>query len=261
MDGHAQRSSLTSVTPDLETMLRFALCLLIFGLSSAAESSPLHVLFVGNSYTYTHNLPEVFRRVAASHGRTISVKALTAPGVAIEDHFSSGALQRELAAHWDIVVIQQGPSSLPQNRRHLIHWTVEVARRIDPARTRLVLFGVWPAQVHEHTWVDAELSYALAASKAGGCLFPAAAAWRMAFAEHPELPLYSSDGLHPSREGALLAALTLGRALWGAPPKLGGIELERQFSESAWQPALRLAPLLAGYAWFAVTEARPSCRD
>ena len=242
--------------------MRPALLLLALLITQPLAASPLRVLFVGNSYTYTHNLPEVFRRVAENRGRRVEVSALTAPGVAIEDHFSAGTLPRGLQGNWDWVVVQQGPSSLPQNRQHLIYWTAEVARHLDRARTRILMYSVWPAREHGHTWSNAELSYSRAASKVGGCVFPAAAAWRLALAEDASLPLYSSDGLHPTREGALLTALTMAEALWPAPHKaLREPDLRPQFRESAWQSALARAGTFQRHAADAVRQASPGCVD
>lgn len=242
--------------------MRALLLLLSLLASLPISAAPLRVLFVGNSYTYTHNLPEVFRRVAESRGQRVDVRALTAPGVAIEDHFSAGTLPRGLQGDWDWVVLQQGPSSLPENRRHLALWTAEVARHLDPTRSRILMYSVWPAREHGHTWSNAELSYAQAAAKVGGCVFPAAAAWRLALAAEPSLPLYSGDGLHPTREGALLAAMAMAEALWPSRHKaLREVDLRAQFRESAWQPAVARASQFQRYAGDAVRQATPACSD
>jgi hypothetical protein len=242
-------------------MRSWILGLLLSCVVAPAAAAPLRVLFIGNSYTYTHNLPEVFRRVAAAEGRQVSVQSLTAPGVSIEDHFSAGNLPRELRGDWDLVVMQQGPSSLPENRRYLVSWTAEVARHLDPARTRIVMFSVWPAIEHGHTWENAEISYAQAAEKVGGCLFPAAAAWRFALLDDPSVPLYSSDGLHPTREGVMLAAMSLSRALWPRSHKAVIATLGPQFRESAWQPAVRRQAEFERWAAQAVATSRPRCAD
>ena len=47
-------------------MFRFFLAVLLPALAGpGAFARPLDVLFVGNSYVYVNNLPEVFRQVAA----------------------------------------------------------------------------------------------------------------------------------------------------------------------------------------------------
>lgn len=47
---------------------------------------PLRVLFVGNSYIYTNDLPEVVASVAAARGVEIIPGMLAEPNFAIEDH-------------------------------------------------------------------------------------------------------------------------------------------------------------------------------
>jgi hypothetical protein len=223
---------------------------------AAQNAPPLRVLFVGNSYTYTNQLPEVARRVAAARGITLSVSKVTEPGAAIEDLFDTANLATALQQNWDIVVLQQGPSSLVDNRRHLAYWTAEVARLVAAQGSRIVLFSVWPAEQNAHTWHAAELSYAKAANRVGGCVFPAAGAWRLARADGLRNPLYSADLLHPTRTGTLLAALSMVHALWGGP---GLADLARQFPEAAWRESMAVAEALDRYARQAVQESMAPC--
>lgn len=226
--------------------------------ATAQAPSPARVLFIGNSYTYTNGLPGVVRKVAAARGVSLSIRSLTAPGVAIEDHFDSGALPGELQDNWDLVVLQQGPSSVVDNRRNLAYWTQRV-REAAPPRTRIVMFSVWPAVENVHTWHAAELSYAKAALRVGGCVFPAAGAWRIAMEDGIRLPLYSPDNLHPTREGTLLAALSMVHALWGgvAPAPIGN--LASQFPEREWQAAMAISGELDRWARQAVHESLAPC--
>jgi hypothetical protein len=233
--------------------------LALYALPAAAQApSPARVLFIGNSYTYTNGLPAVVRKVAAAQGVALTVQSLTAPGVAIEDHFDSGALPGALRDNWDLVVLQQGPSSLVDNRRHLAYWTRRV-REAAPSRTRIVMFSVWPAVENVHTWHAAELSYAKAALRVGGCVFPAAGAWRIAMEGGIRLPLYSSDNLHPTREGTLLAALSMVHALWGGAAPAPISNLASQFPEREWQAAMAISADLDRHARQAVHESLAPC--
>jgi hypothetical protein len=241
------------------TRLLVASALLAAAPAAAAQApNPARVLFVGNSYTYTHELPSLVRRVAAARGVTLSVRSLTIPGAAIEDHFDRGSLPGALDDGWDLVVLQQGPSSLIDNRRNLAYWTQRV-RDAAPAHTRMVLFSVWPAVENAHTWHAAELSYAKAARRVGGCVFPAAGAWRLAIEAGIGVPLYAEDNLHPSREGALLAALSMVHALWGGadPPPIGN--LAAQFPQPEWRGAMAVATELDRHARQAVRDSLAPC--
>jgi hypothetical protein len=76
---------------------------------------------------------------------------------------------------------------------------------------------VWPESYRRSALGAVIASYRKAAKAAGAELFPAGDAWRRAWACDPKLPLYGSDGLHPSRLGTYLAALVVYGRLFKAP--------------------------------------------
>ena len=94
----------------------------------------------------------------------------------IEDHIVTGAYDMKLAEGWDFVVLKQGPSSLPQNR--------DASARVVGVRAGAVGRAHWepgsfgsrrgPQVATRFTWLDAELSYQLAARAARGCIAPVA---------------------------------------------------------------------------------------
>ena len=200
-----------------------------------AHAAPLRVLFVGNSYTYTNDLPALFAAVASARGQTIEVGELTAANAAIEDHIVSGDLARRLSEGWDWVILQQGPSSQPDSRLHLRHWAAEAARQAREAGAQAVLMSVWPALQNAHTWRDAELSYRLAAADAQSCVLPVATAWRLARERAPGIALYLPDRLHPTPDGSLLAALLIERGLRAGPLRPHAPRLLGQLPDKRWR--------------------------
>jgi len=199
-----------------------ALLALSAALSATPDSAPaftLRVLFVGNSLTYSNDLPATVERVAVAAGGRIVTGAVTAPGAALEDHWRAGtALQAIRAGGWDVVVLQQGPSSLPDNRRTLRQWTRRFARPIRAAGARPALLMVWPSVSRGSAFDGVRAAYAAAAEAVDGILLPAGEAWRTARERSPELALYGPDGFHPSRLGTLLAALVVVERLTGRLP-------------------------------------------
>ena len=68
---------------------------------------------------------------------------------------------------------------------------------------------VWPASSRLFDLDSVIVSYERAATGTGAMLCPAGLAWKYAWELKPVLPLYGSDGMHPSPMDTLLAAITI----------------------------------------------------
>jgi pimeloyl-ACP methyl ester carboxylesterase len=167
------------------------------------------VLFVGNSLTYANDLPEMVRALALASGETLRVGMVANPDWSLEDHWNGGGARSEIRRGWDVVVLQQGPSSLPESRTLLIDYTRRFAGEIRAAGATPALYAVWPSLSRSGDFDRASESYRLAAQDVDGMLFPAGEAWRAAWRADPGLQLYSADGLHPSVAGTYAAALVI----------------------------------------------------
>ena len=78
------------------------------------------VLFIGNSLTYTNDLPAMVRVMGESAGTPLVTGMVAEPGMSLEDHWSRGGARAAVASgRWDVVVLQQGPSALPSSRENL----------------------------------------------------------------------------------------------------------------------------------------------
>lgn len=179
------------------------------------------VLFVGNSLTYTNDLPEIVAAISLGAGddSPIRVSSISYPGYALEDHWNRGdALDAIDAGGWDFVVLQQGPSTLPASREHLVEWTERFAERIRAAGGRPVLYSVWPVDGSQAGFDATLASYSAAAEAVDGLLVPAGEAWRAAWRRDDSLSLTLSDGFHPSLLGSVIAATSIWHALTGRSP-------------------------------------------
>lgn len=188
------------------------------GAAAKPTSAPLRVLFVGNSLTATNDLPAVVARIARSHGRTLEYRTVAFGGYALEDHWAQGDARAALAnGNWDVVVMQQGPSALPESQSNLRAWSIRWADEAARFGTRAALLTVWPESYRRGALVDVIASYRRAAEAAGATLLPAGDAWRLAWRCEPRLPLYGPDGFHPSALGTGAAALVVYGRLFKAP--------------------------------------------
>jgi hypothetical protein len=176
------------------------------------------VLFVGNSLTYTHDLPATVAAIALTAGDTLQVTMAAGPDLALIDHLTgaTNAVQLLHDSTWDYVVLQQGPTSTTGIcRDSLILWTRLFDAKIRAAHGQAALFMTWPAIASGDAWINARESFRLAAAAVGGVFLPAGEAWHIALAAHPGLPLYGPDGFHPSPMGSFLAALEIYERLSG----------------------------------------------
>lgn len=174
------------------------------------------LLFIGNSLTYTNDLPGMTRQLLALGGVAHPhVASVAFPDYALEDHWYEGTAPRFLRERdWEFVVMQQGPSSLPENQAVLRAWTVTFAPLVRGAGAEPVLLMVWPGTDRLAYMDDVRTSYANAAAAVNGLLAPGGEAWKR-FGDYGQL---YSDVLHPSRAGTYLAALTIVGRTHGLDP-------------------------------------------
>jgi hypothetical protein len=186
----------------------------------AAEGGPhqLRVLFVGNSLTETNALPAVVASLARSTGRSLEYGTIAYGGYSLEDHWNRGDARAALATRsWDVVVMQQGPSALPESQLHLREWATRFADEARAYGTRPALLAVWPESYRRSALGQVIASYRRAAVAAQAELLPGGAAWREAWSCDARTPLYGPDGFHPSPTGTYAAALVVYGRLFKAP--------------------------------------------
>ncbi|MBX7222413.1 MAG: SGNH/GDSL hydrolase family protein [Blastocatellia bacterium] len=184
-------------------------------------AKPLRVLFVGNSLTYSNHLPAILEAMAREAGeRPVVYRDISFPDFSLEDHWNQGDARKSIARDgWDVVIMQQGPSALPESRDLLIEYVKRFAGEIRRSGAKPGLYMVWPAKARSFDFDRVSESYRLAAQEVNGLLFPAGDAWRIAWRRDPTLPLYSGDNFHPSEAGSYLAAAVMFEQLLGRPAK------------------------------------------
>ena len=202
------------------------------------------VLFVGNSLTYTNDLPATVGAIARSTGDTMTIVTAVAPNLALIDHLTGGsdAVRQLKNNRWDVVVLQQGPtSSAGVCRDSLVLWTRMFDSLVRPNGGRTALFMTWPARSQGDVWTGVRTSYQVATQAVDGVFLPAGEAWHIALRQHPGLPLYGADGFHPSPMGSYLAALEIYERL--------GDRDARTFPSQAFQAGLPMVMSVDTIRW------------
>jgi len=171
----------------------------------------LRILFIGNSLTYSNNLPDMVERMAvAVDGKVPIVESVTAGDFSLEDHWNRGEAQAAIrGGKWDLVLLQQGPSALPESRVLLVEFAGKFTEEIRKVGGRPAMYMVWPPASRVAEWDAVSESYATAAREVDGVVFPVGEAFRAALRRAPGLTLFAGDGFHPSATGTYLAAIVI----------------------------------------------------
>ena len=110
----------------MKHLTRLAPVLMLASCSIAREplapENAMKVLFIGSSLIDAHDLPVTVRLLADS--RLVSpcyCISIAYQDYELDDHYATGDALRALESEdWDFVVLQQGPSALPESRTRLL---------------------------------------------------------------------------------------------------------------------------------------------
>lgn len=200
---------------------------------SERQAGKLRVLFLGNSFTYYHNLPRMVEEFGASAGTKIETRMIAPGGATLADHLANRQVREAIrTGHWDYVVLQE------QSRLgavYLVNGEFRVANaeaffaaarglvaEIRKAGATTVLFHTWPQrEAHDSDRAMLDYAYTHLTSELRVLRAPVGPAWQKARAEVRGASLYAEDGAHPSRSGSYLAAAVIYATLTGASP-VGG---------------------------------------
>jgi hypothetical protein len=172
------------------------------------------VLFVGNSLTAANDLPGMVASIAVAAGRSFESRTVARPNFSLEDHWYAGVDATIGELRPDVVVLQQGPSSVGTNPQHLKRWAETLAPVVRDAGARPALLMVWPERARLEAFDAVRESYRAAAEAVEGDFIPAGEAWRAVWEADPDAALYGADGFHPSRLGTFVAALAVFEVLF-----------------------------------------------
>lgn len=167
----------------------------------------VHVLYIGNSLTYTHDLPAKVATRALKKGYDVKSKSLTYPNYAIEDHWNDGEAQKLIATgQYDYVIMQQGPSSQEYGLTTLIHYGKQFGDLCRQHDTQLAYYMVWPSLMYFDSYDLVISNYTRAAQESGAILLPVGQVWKDHIDKSNDFSYYGPDGFHPSEKGTEKAA-------------------------------------------------------
>ncbi len=216
------RKAILSITISITTLISFA-------------QDSVSVLFIGNSYTYVNNLPQMLVDLAASKGDIVYSSSQTAGGATFQYHAGNPATYSAIQAEpWDYVVLQaqsQEPS-FPDSQvdTQTLPYAVQLADSVYSSNfcSEILYFLTWGRENGDPQWqpistydgMQARLrsAYLRFADSTQGSVSPVGAVWKYVRDNHPTIQLYSADESHPSVAGTYLAACTFYTSVFRKSP-------------------------------------------
>lgn len=209
-----------AVSSRIARVLKQARLAWILGLTAASAHAqapqPLRVLFIGNSYTYYHQMPSTVAALAQASGvtRPLEIRQETIAGTPLTRVLATrSARQAILDAKWDFVVFQIMPYPWLDRPADVTSTLKELLPNVRAAGAQPVYYLTWSGDARPDALVMNPQPYIELARDTEAKLAPAGKAWVLAKSAHASLPLVETDGHHPSPLGALLAACVIHRTL------------------------------------------------
>ena len=214
--------------------LRLLMCSTVLILAFTAKAQIKSILFIGNSYTYYNNMPEILRQVALSAGDTFYIESHTPGGARFKTHAENPQIYNLIRSRaWDYVVLQgqsQEPS-WPDNQvaSEVFPYVKQLCDSIKKNFycTEIMFYMTWGRKngdayncaswppVCSYEGMDSILyvNYIDMGKTNRAEVSPVGAVWRYLRTNYPSIELYNADESHPSAEGSFAAALTFYAAI------------------------------------------------
>lgn len=187
-----------------------------------ANTKPVRVLFVGNSYTSVNDLPKMLTALAASAKPPVRIQAgrFTKGAYTFGRHAKDDACRKMISdGKWDVVVLQE-QSQMPLVRPKFMHADArKLHAEVQKAGAKTVFFMTW-ARANQGEMIEKiAKAYNQIAAELGAVAVPVGRAWQKALAENPKLKLHAADKSHPNAHGTYLAACVFYATFTGRDPR------------------------------------------
>jgi hypothetical protein len=197
-----------------------------------SDEPGIRVLFVGNSFTFYNDMPEMVHELAEENpdGPAIFSVARTRGSWRFEGAVDDKGFDSLLEdVHWDAVVLQGQSQMLSLDEVFWLQasypYAEELRRKILFAGSHGILFETWgyregvnESDSYEEMQGRLFTGVHALAERLRMPVAPVGTAWSVAHHGRPALDLWADDGRHPSRAGSYLAACVFYAELTGRDP-------------------------------------------
>jgi hypothetical protein len=183
----------------------------------------LRVLFVGNSYTYYNNLPQLVSILSEQTGTKLITQKSVIGGAKLSEHWHGlrDLKTKEMirSGHYDIVILQEQSMGAIEQSDSLKFYAKLLCDLIKENGAVPYLYQTWAREKVPQYFETIEKVYAEVAEENDARLVPVGRAWRLANQSRPNVQLFDQDGSHPSNLGSFLAAYLFTATITGEIPE------------------------------------------
>ncbi|HWL94611.1 MAG TPA: hypothetical protein VNT79_13895 [Phycisphaerae bacterium] len=178
--------------------------------AAPAAAADVRVLFIGNSHTAWHDLPDLVRRMMEFGRPKHKVRVHYFPVQFLDDLANNPSANDVLNAHsWNFVALQAQKISASGRFTYSRQEGIDFAKQARDRGAQVFLFSEWGRKGVKDESRRTEKIYEEMAAAANAKVAPIGHAWDLALTERPDLPLHAEDGNHQSAIGAFLTASVL----------------------------------------------------
>lgn len=190
---------------------------------SQTKADTLKILFVGNSYTYYNNMPQLVSVLSDSTHTKLITRKSTVGGVTLKNHWlgQRGLTTKEkiAAGGYDIVVIQGHSMGTIDHPEDFKKYSKELCDLAKANGAKPYFYLTWGREKVPQYQDEITAMYEQVARENGAGIIPVGKAWEMARSLRPNLELFVPDGSHPSAIGSFLIASMFVQTFTGELPK------------------------------------------
>ncbi len=185
------------------------------------------VLFLGNSYTYTYNVPNTIKLLANAANDNLEFD-INAPGAytLLKHAANTTTLTKIDSKNWDHVVLQEQSVTPFYFPNQFFTGTTQLISKINTTSTcknKIILFMTWgrknnPTLSYNEMQKLLTNNYNEVAAKSEAEVAPVGIAWKKVRDDNDPVNLYSGDGSHQSFAGTYLAACVFYATIFDKTP-------------------------------------------
>ena len=200
--------------------------------SCSEDPQCTQILFIGNSYTFTNDLPGMLTSLAKSGGHRVETGMSAPGGWFLYQHVNSPDTINQITAQkWEFIVLQeqsQVPSSTQMRFSQMYPAVRTLVGKIKENGATPVLFITW---AHKNGWPENGIStyesmqlaidegYTNIGQELGVRMSPVGSAWLKLWQQNPQMNLWQDDGSHPNEMGTYLAACVFYATIFHESPE------------------------------------------